>query len=244
MLSLVYLALQLSGGLVVALFQNKIILLLNYLSPESEEENLFKLHFIYPESSDNTETALILVSKEQNRLIESLVDYLEPVRVEHERVVTIQLNTRHELTLDLLNKTKLFISEAASLNKNDTNTESLFSIQSRNEDMISLVNSLYSFEQNIEATHNFQKGLASSMVESLHLILTLLNDSLITEDNDGELLLSLTSDRSDLMEKIRDSLLNDQSINLEERQILFVSTSIFERIIWLIRRIHATRLVA
>ena len=110
--------------------------------------------------------------------------------------------------------------------------------------MISLVNSLYSFEQNIEATHNFQKGLASSMVESLHLILTLLNDSLITEDNDGELLLSLTSDRSDLMEKIRDSLLNDQSINLEERQILFISTSIFERIIWLIRRIHATRLVA
>ena len=68
------------------------------------------------------ETALILVSKEQNRLIESLVDYLEPVRIEHERGVTIQLNTRHELTLDLLNKTKLFISEAASLNKNDTNT--------------------------------------------------------------------------------------------------------------------------
>ena len=243
MLSLVYLALQLSGGLVVALFQNKIILLLNYLSPESEEENLFKLHFIYPESSDNTETALILVSKEQNRLIESLVDYLEPVRVEHERVVTIQLNTRHELTLDLLNKTKLFISETTSLNKNDNNTESLFSIQSRNEDMISLVNGLYSFEQNIEATHNFQKGLASSMVESLHLILTLLNDSLITKDNDDELLVSLTSDRSDLMEKIRDSLLNDQSINLEERQMLFISTSIFERIIWLIRRIHAARLV-
>jgi phosphate:Na+ symporter len=158
--------------------------------------------------------------------------------------VTIKLNTRHELTLDLLNKTKLFISEATSLNKNDTNTESLFSIQSRNEDMISLVNGLYSFVQNIEATHNFQKGLASSMVESLHLILTLLNDSLISNDNGDELLLSLTSDRSDLMEKIRDSLLNDQSINLEERQILFVSTSIFERIIWLIRRIHATRLVA
>jgi phosphate:Na+ symporter len=109
--------------------------------------------------------------------------------------------------------------------------------------MISLVNGLYSFEQNIEATNNFQKGLASSMVESLHLILTLLNDSLITKDNDDELLVSLTSDRSDLMEKIRDSLLNDQSINLEERQMLFVSTSIFERIIWLIRRIHAARLV-
>ena len=182
--------------------------------------------------------------KEQNRLIDSLVDYLEPVRIEHERDVTIKLNTRHELTLDLLNKTKLFISEATSLNKNDANTERLFLIQSRNEDMISLVNGLYSFEQNIEATHNFQKGLASSMVESLHLILTLLNDSLVAKDNDDELLVSLTSDRSDLMEKIRDSLLNDQSISLEERQMLFVSTSVFERIIWLIRRIHGAKLIA
>ena len=244
MLSLVYLALQLSGGLIVALFQNRIILILNYFSPESEEESLFKLHFIYPESSDNTETALILASKEQNRIIESLVDYLEPIRIEHERNVTIRLNTRHELTLDLLNKIKLFISEATSLNKNDDNTERLFSIQSRNEDIISLVNGLYSFEQNIEATHNFKTGLANSMAESLHLILTLLIDSLVTKDNDDELLVNLTSDRSDLMEKIRDSLLNDQSINLEERQILFVSTSVFERIIWLIRRIHNTRLSA
>lgn len=82
------------------------------------------------------------------------------------------------------------------------------------------------------------------MVESLHLILTLLNESLVTKDSDDELLVSLTSDRSDLMEKIRDSLLNDQSISLEERQMLFVSTSAFERIIWLIRRIHAARLAA
>ena len=244
MLSLLYLILQIAGGLVVTLFQNKIILLLNYFSPESEEENLFKLHFIYPESSDNTETALILASKEQNRIIESGVDYLEPIRIEHERNVTIKLNVRHELTLDLLNKIKLFISEATSLNKNDINTEGLFSIQSRNEDIISLLHGLYSFEQSIEATKNFKSGLANSMVESLHLILTLLNESLITKNNDDELLENLTSDRSDLMEKIRDSLLNDQSISLEERQMLFVSTSVFERIIWLIRRIHSSRLAA
>ena len=244
MLSLLYLILQIAGGLVVTLFQNKIILLLNYFSPESEEENLFKLHFIYPESSDNTETALILASKEQNRIIESGVDYLEPIRIEHERNVTIKLNVRHELTLDLLNKIKLFISEATSLNKNDINTEGLFSIQSRNEDIISLLHGLYSFEQSIEATKNFKSGLANSMVESLHLILTLLNESLITKNNDDELLENLTSDRSDLMEKIRDSLLNDQSISLEERQMLFVSTNVFERIIWLIRRIHASRLAA
>jgi hypothetical protein len=46
------------------------------------------------------------------------------------------------------------------------------------------------------------------------------------------------------MEKIRNTLLNDQSIGLEERQMLFVSTSLFERIIWLIRRIYAARLAA
>jgi hypothetical protein len=39
------------------------------------------------------------------------------------------------------------------------------------------------------------------------------------------------------MDKIRDSMLSEKSGDLAERQALFVSTGIFERIIWLVRQI-------
>ena len=243
MISSVYLILQISGGLIISLFQNKISLLLNYVSPESEAESLFKLHFIYPESAENTETALILASKEQNRIIESLVDFLEPIRIEHEKIVTVDPQKRHELSLSLLNNIKLFISEATSLNKSEKFTEPLFLIQSRNEDILSLVNELASFVENIKASKNFKSGLANSMVESLHLILSLLIDALKSNDFDDELLSDLTSDRSNLMENLRNSLLENTDTPLEERQMLFISTSVFEKIIWIIRGIQTKRLL-
>lgn len=180
------------------------------------------------------------MSKEQNRIIKSLVDYLEPIRIEHEHTSHIKLSVRHDLTIGLLEKIKLFISETTSQNQSEKNNENLFKIQRKNEDVISLVNELYNFEKNIEVIKNHEQGLANSMVESLHLILSLLTDFLASSEDEDDLLQELTSDRSQLMENIRNSLLNDQGISLEERQMLFVSTSQFERVNWLIRRIYTT----
>ena len=48
----------------------------------------------------------------------------------------------------------------------------------------------------------------------------------------------LTADRGDLMEGIRQSLLLD-STDRGSRQSLFVATSMFERLIWLVRQVLA-----
>jgi phosphate:Na+ symporter len=74
------------------------------------------------------------------------------------------------------------------------------------------------------------------LVEGLHLILMLLNDAILQEDS-HEMLLELTSEKSQLMENIRKSLLADNSKSVSEKQSLLIATGIFERVLWLVRQI-------
>jgi len=58
------------------------------------------------------------------------------------------------------------------------------------------------------------------------------------QQDNREFLVDLTADRGDLMEGIRQSLLLD-STDRGSRQSLFVATSMFERLIWLVRQVLA-----
>ena len=103
---------------------------------------------------------------------------------------------------------------------------------------MSLQNSLASFVETLQSIKNPDAGWTASMIEGLHFVLIMLAEALTKDGTeDRELLLTLTSDRSKLMDKIRDSMLSEKSGDLVERQALFVSTGIFERIIWLVRQI-------
>jgi phosphate:Na+ symporter len=76
------------------------------------------------------------------------------------------------------------------------------------------------------------------MVESLHMILTLLHEQQSDEGGDLQLIESLTSDRGSLMDSIRDKVLTDQSISNQDQKSLFLLTRIFERLLWQVRK-HA-----
>jgi phosphate:Na+ symporter len=55
-------------------------------------------------------------------------------------------------------------------------------------------------------------------------------------DENIDMLIDLTSDKSQLMDNIRNTLLSDTSSNIANRKSLFVSTRVFERIIWQLRQ--------
>src|SRR5262249_49788494 len=56
--------------------------LLSWLSPATEEQDLARLQYLQDASPDDPETAVILMQKEQLRLVEYLPMYLAPVREE------------------------------------------------------------------------------------------------------------------------------------------------------------------
>jgi len=232
-ISVIYLVLQISGALLVGLFQEKIINLLSKLFPEKEEDSLAKPKYIYPEAIDDPDIAITLIKKEQERLMSSLSLYLEPLR--NPSVNCMSVAMRNEANMSLANEIKHFIDEISQheLGKEMT---AVLELQSHNEAIISLLGSLHSFTTTVSEMENFQDGLSGSIIESLHLILTLMEETATSHDN-VDFLLELTSDKSQLMDMIRDTLLAESGGNIAIRKSLFVSTRIYERILWQLRQI-------
>ena len=231
-ISVIYLVLQISGALVVGLFQKKIISLMSKLFPEKEEDSLAKPKYIYPEAINDPDIAINLIKKEQERLMSSLSLYLEPLRNPSADCMPVAL--RYDSNLSLGNEIKHFIDEV-SQHELGKEMSAVLELQSHNEAILSLLGSLHSFTNTVSETENFKEGLSGSIIESLHLILTLMEETTGSHEND-EFLLELTSDKSQLMDTIRNTLLAESGDNLAKRKSLFVSTRVYERILWQLRQ--------
>ena len=231
-ISVIYLTLQIAGAVMVTVFQSKIITLLTTLFPEKDEDSLAKPKFIYPEAIDDPDIAITLVRKEQERLISSLSLYLEPLRSSEPGCMPT--NVRNEANQQLAKEIKQFIDEI-SQHEVGKEMSDVLELQSHNEAIIALLNSLNSFTTTVSETKNFNDGLSGSIIESLHLILTLMEETVINNDN-VDFLMELTSDKSHLMDNIRNTLLSESSTDMTVRKSLFVSTRVFERILWQLRQ--------
>jgi hypothetical protein len=58
----------------------------------------------------------------------------------------------------------------------------------------------------------------------------------VANDENDEMLLELTSERSQLMDDLRNRLLYDEATNVAERKSLYVSNRVFERVLWQLRQ--------
>jgi len=232
-ISIIYLLLQITGALVVSLFQEKITVLLSKLFPEKEEDSLAKPKYIYPEAIDDPDIAISLIKKEQERLVSSLSLYLDPLR--NPGTSCMSVTARYEANMSLANEIKQFIDEV-SHHELGKEMSAVLELQSHNEAIISLLGSLNIFTATVSETKNFKDGLSGSIIESLHLILTLMEETASSHEN-VDFLMELTSDKSQLMDNIRNTLLTESEGDLATRKSLFVSTRVFERILWQLRQI-------
>lgn len=202
------------------------------LFPESEENSIAKTKYIYPEALEDPNIAINLITKEQERLIGSLTSYLEPLRNKDSSEMSIKV--RNAANMQLAHEIKQFIDEL-SHHELGQEISNILELQSRNEAIISLLNSLNTFAITVAETEHYGENLSDSIIESLHLILTLMEESVDTDEN-NEILMALTSEKSQLMDDIRNRLLYDENTQMSERKSLYVSTRIYERTLWQIRQ--------
>ena len=234
-LSLLYLYLQLSGALFSTLFNVKINTYLSKLLPDDEIEGIHKPNFIYKEASNDPILSYNLITKEQERLLQYLPDYMDYLRPKG--LGNVSISDKHGQHLLLLNSIKIFSDEVIE-NSQGKGVNQLLIIESRNDSLKSILVSLDQFVLIADKKELKQSKLCSSMIESLHMILTLLKEHQFDEDN-LTTIRSLTSDRGSLMETIRNRLAEDQNISNHEQKDLFILTRIFERIIWQVGK-HTT----
>jgi len=231
-ISIIYLALQIVGAISTSLFQAQISEFLEKIFPESHEEALSKTKYIYPEALNDPDIAIKLAKKEQDRLILSLTAYLDPLRNNQQGGISVEI--LNNANMHLLSQIKEFIDEISHQELGDE-ISSVIRLQSRNEALSAILVSLNTFATSLSNASNFSEGLIGAMIESLHLVLSLMEETVETNDN-YEFLVELTSDRSQIMDRIREDLISDSTQNKLDRKSLFVSSRVFERVLWQIRQ--------
>jgi phosphate:Na+ symporter len=238
LLAVVYLALQIAGALAASIFQNRIMAVLHMVAPLKKEEALYSPTFIYHEAAADPDTAIILAAREQNRLVEGLQEYLAPLQADTRRSNTlIPTASLHAASTRLAGQIKDFIEEAAMNVQPEQSIDRLFTLQTRNELITSLQTSLFEFVSALENSSDLDSDNIVSMVESLHLVLSMLHEAVGGDGDDREMLLQLTADKSGIMDNMRASVVSEKAGSLQQRQALYLSTSLFERIIWLVRQL-------
>ena len=99
---------------------------------------------------------------------------------------------------------------------------------------------LYRLEELLRGTRDDVKAglVAHGIIESLDfLVLTLLDTFRSKDEEDRALFLNLTTDNSAVMERVRDQLLRKGAeLSPEALEALFSASSLYERIVWLLRQ--------
>ncbi len=84
--------------------------------------------------------------------------------------------------------------------------------------------------------HDSPPQLAFSLLESLRMILLTLAEAAESEE-ELALLATLTADRSALLDRIRHGLMAQGDAPVEVQRDLFQATGLFERALWIVRRL-------
>lgn len=237
-LAAVYVVLQLVSDLAMRLAEAPVGRWLAKQSPPSAVETLGKPRYLQDEALAEPESALLLVDKEQQRLLGALPHYLAALR-DDVAPHGYQVADLHEGDGNVMRQCDQFLTELADRNHSRAVLERTIVLRDRNDLLHALQDSLLELNTTSAGEQSLQvKSLVHSLVESLHLMLEALSDAAQSHDaEDLHMLRMLTHDRSELMNSIRRRLQgSDADIPASVQQSVFAATTLFERCVWLLRR--------
>lgn len=238
--AIVYLAVQVAALLIAWPLEGPILRLLGRLAPPTVHETLSRPKFISEHALLDAVTAADLAEREQLRQVGFLAGYLDEVREEKdESTPTIPLGELRDANATVMRDTDAFLKSLLTQNLHGQLLERVITLQNRNALLGSLQDSLHQFGATLKEaeTKHVQHRLFGHLAESLHLILITLPAALAGDRDEAEFLQVLTGDKTELMENIRRTLMQGEGGNDPIVQdVLFNATTLFERIVWLVRR--------
>jgi phosphate:Na+ symporter len=216
--------------------------LMQRLHPQSLEEDLSKPRFVYPSGGTEAETGALLVGKEQQRLVGYLRDSLDSIRPEAEPENRPKPDLLNRAGKSVGNEIAAFLSELIDLSPSRETLDRLTRLVTAQRLLDELSDETRELVDHLARTKALESqigGTITSMVESLHLILTLLEEELQAPDEfQRASLAAMTSDRSEVMDRLRSALIKgERALSKSEQDTLMTVTTHFEHAIWLIRRV-------
>jgi len=242
-LALVYLTFQIVGAGIITLFIPALHRLLNKLFPETAEEQLSRPKFLHDQALLIPETALSLIEREQLRVLKRYPHYFDELRED----ATRQYNTAflHIGTDNLIKEISDFTTELIDKELTRSLLNRILNYKIRAEILTNMDDCLSELILPIEKS-SFSPELQqfiTNISESLHTLLLIVIDVVESEDPmDINLLLKITEDKGEIIEKIHTHIRkNNPKLLAEEQEVMEYISSRFERMIWMIR--YLVRLV-
>lgn len=233
----IFLLYQLVGAIVMTLAAPAVLRLLAQWSPPSRAELLSTPQYLYPQALDDAETALDLVEREQARLLAFLPGLLTNAEQPHD---TVRESPQVLLaaTTAVTEQVATFLAELIDRHSDRVALDRMLNLQARTRLLADLRDGARQFDQLVAPLGTPPPPMAHSLVESLDFMLRTLHQALQESDGDDiALLREVTGDRSAVMERMRQQLLSQGAdVPLDVRTALFAATSLFERLIWLVRQ--------
>ena len=240
-MAFVFLIFNLTIALLFTVLQPVILRWLEWWLPADAQDDLSKPQFLYDQALNEPATALDLIAKEQLRLTRRLRAYADAMRTMKGSPARARALLVHGPFITVVGRIEHFQHDLVNRQLGPDETERLTKLQNRLNLTVYLEDSLRTLTLATESVPLDSRlgGIVSSFVEALDFVLLTLIDALEGDGGESvEVLIQITEDRGDLMERIRQDYLADQGeVSPADRAVLLQATSVFERVIWMTQRL-------
>ena len=243
---LAYAFLFLQGAAVVAalLASRPAAAWLARLCPPTDEQDLSRPRHISQEALADPDSALELADKEQVALLAHLPAQLDTLRAAPgSPTAPVAPAVRHRAAQSIAAEVQAYLRELVEQSSDRAASARVLALEQRHALVVSLTDTVHDFTATLarlRAPDAAPAPLLDSLLESLDtLLLTAVDAVRAFDPDDLAILLRLTADRGELMERLRRQLLaaSEPGLDHARKSDLFYATSLFERAVWLLRQL-------
>jgi len=231
MLALVF---QTIGAVLLTTLRRTVYARVEYFFPPSKTESLSEAEFVHKDAHRTPELGLLLIKREQNRLLHRLPAYLEYARNPSAKGATHPQH--YHLAFNFLSRQiNSVLYGISKQNLNESLAEDLISATKEHEQLVNLEDLLHQIALQIAGYHqdNQAKHLGEIILESVDfLILTAVETIESGDQEDIATLASLTQDRSEMMANFRKAYFGaEQSLDNDARSYVLDITLLVESVV-------------
>ena len=230
----VYVALifQFGAALLLVLVRRPIIARIQSWFPPSAAEVLSQEKFIHARAADSPEMALLLVEKEQHRLLERLPKYIDYVRDDAGDTGRHHPDAYHEAFRHISGRIGETLSRISGHGLNQVTSDELIRATKLEEQLVTLEGIAHRLVTHMLQQHDSPRAdeLGRNILESIDFMILTAIDAIESMDSgEIETLEMLTQDRSAMMTKIRHNYFeSEKDLSTHDRNFVLDITILFE----------------
>lgn len=214
--------------------------ILNRMEPPTQSEDISRPAYIHDEALQVPETATVMADREMRRVLDLQIQLLDCVHSESNPDSCDDPEALHDGMLRLQPEIRSFLAELVNQQLDRETSHYVLRLERRLDLLETLEGCIYDLTKvysSLPATGGANEIMTSLSESAGFILLTLADVWTYRDPTETDMLLKMTTDRGELMERMRLTYRSGPSSELESDSAVFYATALFERIIWVCRQI-------